>query len=81
MKMTTRSKSVKKSATKVGTIFAATEKAYKARKSGAKFEPSAITDRVRSTLGNSSVKHATVVRYLNKLGAQYNRSTGKFVKC
>jgi hypothetical protein len=74
-------KSVKKSAVKSVTIFAATEKAYKARKSGAKFEPSAITDRVRSVLGNSSVKHATVVRYLNKLGAQYNHSTGKFEKC
>lgn len=73
-------KSVKKSATKVGTIFAATEKAYKARKSGSKFEASVITNRVRSTLGNSSVKHATVVRYLNKLGAQYNYSTGKFEK-
>ena len=70
-------KSVKKSATKVGTIF---EKAYKARKSGSKFEASVIADRVRSTLGDSSVKHATVVRYLNKLGAQYNYSTGKFEK-
>lgn len=77
---TTSTKSVKKSATKVGTIFAATEKAYKARKAGSKFAASVIADRVRSTLGDATVKHETVVRYLNKLGAWYNRSTGKFEK-
>lgn len=77
---TTSTKSVKKSATKVVTIFAATEKAYKARKVGSKFAASVITNRVRSTLGDTTVKHATVVRYLNKLGAQYNYSTGKFEK-
>lgn len=78
---TSSTKSVKKSAVKaVTTIFAATEKAYKARKSGAKFAASAITEKVRTTLGRSDVKHETVVRYLNKLGAEYNYSTGKFVK-
>lgn len=71
-------KSVKKVAK--ATIFATTAKAYKSRKVGSEFKPSAIVDRVRSDLGNSKVKHATVVRYLNKLGAQYNYSTGKFAK-
>ncbi len=81
MKKTSTMKSVKKPVTKkTVSVFAATKKAYNARKAGSKFEPSVITAKVRSDLGKTDVKHATVVRYLNELGAVYNYSLGKFVK-